>query len=605
MGLEGKALIARPNPKIGKKDKERSRKTEVPSERVGENPLPVGKFHPSIAAATAEDTFFGTDGSVSLSGDFTSEASGLGRGDRGEKLGWCDGKVTLGGILSWLNSRVDDFLDRRCKTLPTGRLFPLPSSPYLLDQLFPKTPPVVRSVLRCVVWSLNSLNGEGTKGPEQASEYQVRVLGGLLDDCSRVAGWSWDGPPLQWKDFFRVKGVDYKGEEVLTAQTMRWANVAPALPLEVGSVPLEDVVELGSRHYVLNFEEYLLDPRDQVAVRPPRVLVPPEDWPTFCRNLLDLGVFSKVHEDDIYQVKGRPLLNGLFGVSKHEYQGTVEILRIIMNLIPLNRVVRSFDGDISTLPSWAGMSPLHLQPHEQLLLSSEDVRAFFYIFRVPNSWHRFLAFNRELPPELCGEKKGRWFPCSSVLPMGFKNSVSIAQHVHRFIVKQALHQVPQGSEAELRKDRCFTVSNPMRRIYLDNYDELEKVSKSTARMIAGTVSPLTESLQHAYANLGVPRHPKKGVARQLVAEVQGAIVDGEQGLAYPKVEKVLKYAQLAKLLLEEGRCTQKQVQVVGGGMVYISMFRRPLLGGLNHIWQFILSFEGYPPVIKLPIPLWM
>ena len=48
--------------------------------------------------------------------------------------------------------------------------------------------------------------------------------------------------------------------------------------------------------------------------------------------------------------------------------------------------------------------------------------------------------------------------------------------------------------------------------------------------------------------------------------------------------------------------TQKEAQVVGGGLVYVAMFRRPLLGGLNAIWEFISSFEGYPPVCRLPIP---
>ena len=185
-------------------------------------------------------------------------------------------------------------------------------------------------------------------------------------------------------------------------------------------------------------------------------MVPPDGWDEFCSKLLQLGVFAKVHEDDIYQVGGRPLLNGLFGVSKSEFVGEVEVYRIIMNLIPLNQVVRGFEGDVCTLPSWAGMSPLHIQPHEELLVSSEDVRAFFYIFKVPPAWHRFLAFNRPLAPHLGGSKAGRWYPCSAVLPMGFKNSVALAQHVHRFVVKQALSQIPrQVSEAELRKDRNF------------------------------------------------------------------------------------------------------------------------------------------------------
>ena len=73
-------------------------------------------------------------------------------------------------------------------------------------------------------------------------------------------------------------------------------------------------------------------------------------------------------------------------------------------------------------------------------------------------------------------------------------------------------------------------------------------------------------------------------------------------MAFPKVEKVLKYAHLATLLLKAGRSSQKQMQIVGGGFVYIAMFKRPLLGALNHIWTFIVSCEEYPPVLKFTIP---
>jgi hypothetical protein len=69
---------------------------------------------------------------------------------------------------------------------------------------------------------------------------------------------------------------------------------------------IEDVLELGCRHYVLHFEDYLLDPSDQTLVKPPKVMVPPEDWGNFCANLLKLGVFGRVHEDDLYEVRGNP-----------------------------------------------------------------------------------------------------------------------------------------------------------------------------------------------------------------------------------------------------------------------------------------------------------
>eukprot|EP00438_Fugacium_kawagutii_P030551 Skav236000 [mRNA] locus=scaffold348:439265:442676:+ [translate_table: standard] len=187
--------------------------------------------------------------------------------------------------------------------------------------------------------------------------------------------------------------------------------------------------------------------------------------------------------------------------------------------------------------------------------------------------------------------------------MGFKNSVSLAQHIHRVLAKEALRRIGGGMEMEMRKDRSFSSSNPLFRIYLDNFDELRRVSKGHAAALAGQVSPLVASLREVYEEYKVPRHPKKGVAQQALAEVQGAIVDGEAGVIYPKPEKVLKYLQLTKLLLNAAECSQKQAQIVGGGLVYFAMFRRPLLGGLNHLWQFIVSFEGYPPVVKLPIPM--
>ena len=86
------------------------------------------------------------------------------------------------------------------------------------------------------------------------------------------------------------------------------------------------------------------------------------------------------------------------------------------------------------------------------------------------------------------------------------------------------------------------------------------------------------------------------------AEVQGAVVDGAKGCAYPKPEKIIKYSQLAILTVTAGRCSQKEMQVVAGGLVYIATFRRALMGGLNAIWKFIEEFNQYPSVIRLDIP---
>lgn len=79
-----------------------------------------------------------------------------------------------------------------------------------------------------------------------------------------------------------------------------------------------------------------------------------------------------IREDDIYQVGGRPLLNGLFGVPKDECVGGVAVHRLIMNLI-LNRICRPLSGDVSTLPAWPSMHPF-------VVGDEEDARCFFYLF---------------------------------------------------------------------------------------------------------------------------------------------------------------------------------------------------------------------------------
>lgn len=276
-----------------------------------------------------------------------------------------------------------------------------------------------------------------------------------------------------------------------------------------------------------------------------------------------------------------------------------------MNLIPLNRIVRPIKGDVSTLPAWPSMHPFEVGEGETLVVSSEDVRCFFYIFAVPVSWHKYLAFGKVVTPSLCPHGDERFYLCSRVLPMGFSNSVSLAQQIHRTIVSKAVDEAVMqgwipGWEAEHRKDRPFTWSNPSFRVYLDNFDMLEKVDSVTADKVRGTCAPWVECLRRAYEKLHVPQHPKKAVSRESRAEVQGAEVDGVRGSAAPKGDKLAKYLYLCQLLLQGGRCTQRQMQVIAGGFVYICTFRRPLLGALNAVWQFVQGFEHGPWCQTIP-----
>lgn len=83
----------------------------------------------------------------------------------------------------------------------------------------------------------------------------------------------------------------------------------------------------------------------------------------------------------------------------------------------------------------------------------------------------------------------------------------------------------------------------------------------------------------------------KAVQRSTKTELQVATVDGNIGIAYPRESKLCKYFSLALQLCREQRATQRQWQVVCGGLVYFSSFRKPLLGCLNRVWSHIEHYN--------------
>ena len=120
----------------------------------------------------------------------------------------------------------------------------------------------------CVVLCLNSFWGDGLYCEEDVNEGQRACLSGLVKEVRRFSNVNAVIPEMSWHDLFAVRSIDYKGDEVRVAKTFSWHNVAPALPNDVGNVPLEAVCELGCRDYVLNFDHYLR---------------PKSEWVIFCR----------------------------------------------------------------------------------------------------------------------------------------------------------------------------------------------------------------------------------------------------------------------------------------------------------------------------------
>ena len=80
-----------------------------------------------------------------------------------------------------------------------------------------------------------------------------------------------------------------------------------------------------------------------------------ESWEQICSGLVSKGICEVMPVRDLYHIGDTPVLNGMFGVSKDEFDQGVEVMRLIMNLIPVNKLCRNLGGDVATLPNWSGM----------------------------------------------------------------------------------------------------------------------------------------------------------------------------------------------------------------------------------------------------------
>ena len=468
------------------------------------------------------------------------------------------------------------------------------------------------SMLEALVRGLNSLYGVESTWGRKVTKVQRRVLERLRKVVNTSGLPRVVLPPISFQEFFRTKGIDYSGEEVRVARAFQWKMVAAAFPEGVGSLDLVSFCDGGTRSYVEEFEQFLLPPQDQRLGKTPAIMVSEEHWAEVCRGLIERGVCGLMKEGDLHHVGGRPVLNGLFAVEKGEKAmdekgEEFEICRLIMNLVPTNELCRNLVGDTCTLPTVTGLSGTVLEDGELLLTSSEDVRCFFYLFRTPPCRHRFMGFGREVPPEgLPDGYAGKgWHLVSRVLPMGFVNSVAIAQHVHRRVIQQALGSEKRlaGRDQEIRRDRQQSFAPHQYRVYLDNYDELNRVDRKLAETLQGKPSAWTLAVRETYQQLGLPRHPKKAVTQEVRAEVQGAWVDGDLGRASPKQDKVGRYVRLAIEVCVAGKASQRELQVIGGGFVYIAMFRRPLLSGLNAVWRQVTELSVLGPLTRRPLPV--
>ena len=237
---------------------------------------------------------------------------------------------------------------------------------------------------KAVLLGLKSLAEGPTPNAWSAGDiFENKLAKSVREQLQRFDMWEESVPVFNFDDFFLTKTIDYRGEQVKLGQSLCWEAVRNSLPDGVGCLKLADFCRLGTRHYIDHFEDYLMDTSEMGPIRKPKVMVAEAAWAELSEGLVRKGLCEVCPVSSLFHVGGSPLLNGMFAVGKGEYVNNLESQRLIMNLVPLNSLCGSLEGDVNTLPTLSTMGAFLLEDGEVCLTSSEDIRCFFYLFEVP------------------------------------------------------------------------------------------------------------------------------------------------------------------------------------------------------------------------------
>lgn len=331
------------------------------------------------------------------------------------------------------------------------------------------------------------------------------------------------------------------------------------------------------------------------------------EWVEIAKELVSRNILVPIKKESIFRTKEGPLLNGMFAVAKKGTPGVgqVRLTRLIMNLTPSNAIQGLQQGDLDTLASASHWAGCRLPQGSALLWSGDDQRGAFYAWSLPKEWRPFMAFKWPVPGVALGmpNEPEVWL-ASGVIPMGWINSVSLFQHLHR---RLGFQSPPAGAglekEREMRRDRpvpasASRVEGGFVSFYLDDFDTPEIVPLELSKQMQGTMSAAHKAQRAAYARAGVQIAETKAHLRQPKVERMGAEIDGVAGIIGTPCQKKLEVGFFLLWALKRKTVKEKVMLMLLGRLVRAFEFRRPLMSLLNTCWpkrgQWVVAWKRKP-----------
>lgn len=431
-------------------------------------------------------------------------------------------------------------------------------------------------------------------------ESDLRAIGGLREAISRTL--AQDGtvkrsvPEVEKELSSRF--MSYSGEEIPKMEVLSVAQVEPALPPPThgGAIRATDWVKGRTKAFLLHPSSCIRSPEEDLKIPKlqGKVHVVNEDKLAFAKLLVQRGICGWTEETEVFRFRGERVLNGLFGVPK---SSTLDdgrpVLRLIMNLIPSNSVMRQLQGSVSELPGVTQYLSVTLEQDETLVFAQSDMTAAFYLFGLEESWMRYLCFNLCVKGADIGKvaTKEYYLSCR-VLPMGWTSAVAVMQEISQSML--VCFGLPKELQVKRTRGLPLWLCSALREskekdrswwhIYLDNFFAGERcVSKEEGK----AVGKLHAVAEKAWGEIGVISSEKKRVSGVETVDELGARFSGEKQFLGPSGERLVKILQTTAIVLSKVQVPKKWLQVVAGRWVHVLQFRRAGMSTLHLLWKWI------------------
>ncbi len=325
-----------------------------------------------------------------------------------------------------------------------------------------------------------------------------------------------------------------------------------------------------------------------------RVHILPEDKVALAKLLVERGICGWTEETEVFRFKGQRVLNGLFGVPKSTLlEDGRPVLRLIMNLIPSNSVMRQLQGSVQELPGISQYLSITLEEGETIQFAQSDMTAAFYLFGLEERWMRYLCFNICVKGSEIGmvPTKEYYLSCR-VLPMGWTSAVAVMQEISQAMLVE--YGIPKGLQVKRTRrlplwmchvlEECQGKEVAWWHIYLDNFFAGERCRNHAN---AEKVKDLHDLAEKAWAEIGVISSVKKRISGVEKVDELGARFSGDEQYLGASGERLVKILQTTAIVLSKLQVPKKWLQVVAGRWIHIMQFRRCGMATLHLLWKWI------------------